>query len=101
MEIFEFFDSKDFNYDSIVLNPMNQAELSKLAIFQAAKLYKDPTNYEPIEAFKAGLIYLDQKVANELFIISDSFFGSDIYKREDKKKYLSLRHIYMCIRDRS
>ena len=88
MEIFEFFDSKDFNYDSIVLNPMNQAELSKLAIFQAAELYKDPANYEPIEAFKAGLGYLDEKVADELFIIADSFFGSDVYKREENKKYL-------------
>ncbi|WP_044565860.1 beta-N-acetylglucosaminidase domain-containing protein [Anaerococcus provencensis] len=88
MEVFEFFDSKDFNYDSIVLNPMNQAELSKLSIYQAAELYKDPENYEPIEAFKRGLDYLDKSVAKELFIISDSFYGSDIYKREENKKYL-------------
>ncbi len=87
MEIFEFYDSTDFNYDSFVLNPMNQAELSKIAIFQAAEFFKDPTNYEPIESFKKALAYVDEKAAADLFAIADSFFGSDIYKREDNKKY--------------
>ena len=87
MEIFEFFDSRSLNFDSFLINPMNQAELSKLSIFQINEYLKDPSNYKAIEVFKKGLIYLDKDVADDLYLIADSFFGSDIYSREENKKY--------------
>lgn len=88
MEVFEFYDSTDLNCESILSNPMNQAELSKLEIYQIADFIKDPEGYEPRQSFKRALSYLDKDVCNELFIISDSFFGSGVYDKFDNKKYL-------------
>lgn len=45
MEVFEFFDSKEINYDGFYLNPMNEAETSKISIYQAAKFLENPEKY--------------------------------------------------------
>lgn len=87
MEIFEFYDSSETNYKSILSNPMNQAELSKIAIFQIGEFAKNPKEYVSIESFKRALNYVDKKVASELFIIADSFFASGVYDRFEDKKY--------------
>ena len=87
MEIFEFYDSSETNYKSILSNPMNQAELSKISIFQIGEFAKDPKGFVPVESFKRALDYIDEKVASELFIIADSFFASGVYDRFDDKKY--------------
>lgn len=88
MEIFEFFDSRDINYKSILSNPMNQAELSKISIYQIEDFLKDPASYDPLESFKKALAYVDPKVDCDLLIIADSFFGSGVYDRFVDKKYL-------------
>lgn len=87
MEIFEFYDSSEINYKSILTNPMNQAELSKISIYQIGEFAKNPKGFVPIESFKRALGYIDEKVASDLFIISDSFFASGVYDRFDDKKY--------------
>lgn len=87
MEIFEFYDSSEINYKSILTNPMNQAELSKISIYQIGEFAKDPAGFVPIESFKRALAYIDEKVASELFIIADSFFASGVYDRFEDKKY--------------
>ncbi|ACV28200.1 O-GlcNAcase BT_4395 precursor [Anaerococcus prevotii] len=87
MEIFEFYDSSEINYKSILTNPMNQAELSKISIYQIGEFAKDPAGFVPIESFKRALGYIDEKVASELFIIADSFFASGVYDRFEDKKY--------------
>ena len=87
MEIFEFFDSRDVNYKSILSNPMNQAELSKISIYQIEDFAKDPKAYDPLKSFKAALSYVDNKVADDLYVISDSFFGSGVYDRFTERKY--------------
>ena len=92
MEIFEFYDSSEINYKSTLTNPMNQAELSKISIYQIGEFAKDPAGFVPIESFKRALAYIDEKVASELFIIADSFFASGVYDRFEDKK-LSLIHI--------
>lgn len=88
MEVFEFYDSTDLNCESILSNPMNQAELSKLEIYQIGDFIKDPEGYEPRQSFKKALSYLDKAVCHELFIIADSFFGSGVYDKFEGKKYL-------------
>lgn len=87
MEVFEFYDSRDLNFDSFFINPMNEPELSKLAIYQISAYLKDPAAYDPMEAFKDGLSYLDKENLEALLKISDSFFGSLVYERQEDKKY--------------
>ena len=98
MEIFEFYDSSETNYKSILTNPMNQAELSKISIFQIGEFAKNPKEFVPIESFKKALGYIDEKVASELFIIADSFFASGVYDRFDDKKYREDEKIALAYR---
>ena len=98
MEIFEFYDSSEINYKSILTNPMNQAELSKISIYQIGEFAKDPAGFVPIESFKRALAYIDEKVASELFIIADSFFASGVYDRFEDKKYREDEKIVLAYR---
>ncbi|WP_306483147.1 beta-N-acetylglucosaminidase domain-containing protein [Anaerococcus sp.] len=100
MEIFEFYDSSEINYKSILTNPMNQAELSKISIYQIGEFAKDPAGFVPIESFKRALAYIDKKVASELFIIADSFFASGVYDRFDDKKYKEDGEIALAYREK-
>lgn len=100
MEIFEFFDSRDINYDSILINPMNQSELSKISIYQIGEFIKNPLSYNPLLAFKKALAYVDEKVSDELLTISDSFFGSGVYDRSENKKYLAEAKIAKAYKDK-
>lgn len=88
MEVFEFFDSPEINYKSLLSNPMNQAELSKISIYQIESFLENPKEYDPLQAFKKALAYVDGNVKGELFIIANSFFGSGVYDRTEGKKYL-------------
>lgn len=88
MEVFEFYTSRRINYKSLLSNPMNQAELSKLSIYQIAEFVKNPQVYKPLDAFKKALAYLDEDVWESLYIISDSFFQSGIYDKVDEKEFL-------------
>ena len=100
MEIFEFFDSRDINYRSIYSNPMNQAELSKISIYQIEDFAKDPKSFDPLKSFKDALSYVDKAVASELFIISNSFFGSGVYDRFEDKKYFEDGEIAKAYQDK-
>lgn len=93
MEVFEYYDSTDINFNSIYLNPMNQAELSKLSIYQVRDYLENPQNYDPFKSFEKALAYLDDAVAKDLKVISDSFYGSDVYLRKDEKKFLAENEI--------
>ena len=93
MEVFEYYDSRDINFNSIYLNPMNQAELSKLSIYQVRDYLENPQIYDPAKSFKNALSYLDEAVAEDLKLISDSFYGSDVYLRKDEKKFLAENEI--------
>lgn len=94
MEVFEFFDSPEINYKSLLSNPMNQAELSKISIYQIESFLENPKEYNPIQAFKKALAYVDGNVKDELFIIANSFFGSGVYDRCKEKKYLEDQEIF-------
>lgn len=87
MEVFEFYDSSEISYKSILSNPMNQAELSKISIYQIGEFAKNPASFVPIESFKRALAYVDKEVASELLIIADSFFASGVYDKFEAKKY--------------
>ena len=87
LEIFEFYDSKDINFDGFYLNPMNQAEASKIAIYQANEYLKNPANYNPEEAFRKAVKYLDQTAFKDLIKIAPSFYGSLVYQRAEAKKF--------------
>ncbi|MDO5047500.1 MAG: beta-N-acetylglucosaminidase domain-containing protein [Anaerococcus sp.] len=93
MEVFEFYDSSNINYRSLFSNPMNQAELSKISIYQLGEFLKDPHGYDPEKVFKKALAYVDESVAGELFILADSFFGSGVYKRTENKKFVAEKDI--------
>ena len=87
MEIFEFFDSKEINYDGFYLNPMNEAETSKISIYQAAKFLENPEKYDPEKAFKEALKYLEPASWEDLLEIAPSFYGSLVYERTESKKF--------------
>lgn len=86
MEVFEFFDSKEINYDSFYLNPMNEAETSKISIYQAAKFLENPEKYQAEKAFKEALKYIEVACFEDLEIIAPSFYGSLVYERTKDKK---------------
>ena len=100
MEIFEFFDSREINYNSLYSNPMNQAELSKISIYQIEEFAKDPKSFDPLKSFKNALSYVDKPVADELFVISNSFFGSGVYDRYEDKKYFEDGEISKAYEDK-
>lgn len=100
MEVFEFYDSSEINYKSILSNPMNQAELSKISIYQIGEFAKDPAGFVPVDSFKRALAYIDEKVASDLFVIADSFFASGVYDRFDDKKYKEDGEIALAYRDK-
>lgn len=89
IEIFEFFDDQDLNFDGFFLNPMNQPELSKIAIYQANEYLKNPSNYSPWQAFERALAYVDKDVAGDILDLAPSFFASLVYERSDQKLYLA------------
>ena len=86
IEVFEFFDSKDLNFDGFYLNPMNQAELSKIAIYQTNEFLKNPENYEAELTFRDAVKYLESKAYEDLIEIAPSFYGSLVYERTESKK---------------
>lgn len=87
LEIFEFYDSKDINFDGFYLNPMNQAEASKIAIYQANEYLKNPANYQPEEAFKKAVKKIEPGGFEDLIKIAPSFYGSLVYQRTEAKKF--------------
>lgn len=87
MEVFEFFDSKEINFDGFYLNPMNQAEASKILIYQAAKFLENPAKYDSQIAFEEAIKYLENKAYKDLGEISKSFHGSLVYERNKDKKF--------------
>ncbi len=88
IEVFEFFDSKDLNFDGFYLNPMNQAELSKIAIYQANEFLKNPESYKAELAFKDSMKFLEPKAYEDLLEIAPSFYGSLVYERSQNKAFL-------------
>ncbi len=86
MEVFEFFDSKEINYDGFYLNPMNEAETSKISIYQAAKFLENPEKYQAEKAFKEALKYIEVACFEDLEIIAPSFYGSLVYERTKDNK---------------
>lgn len=87
LEIFEFYDSRDINFDGFYLNPMNQAEASKIAIYQANEYLKNPEKYQPEGAFKKAVKYLEPVAFEDLIKIAPSFYGSLVYQRTGAKKF--------------
>lgn len=87
MEVFEFFDSKEINFEGFYLNPMNQAETSKISIYQAAKFLENPEKYDPDKVFKDAIKYLEIGTYKDLSEISKSFYGSLVYERTKVKKF--------------
>lgn len=87
LEIFEFYDSRDINFDGFYLNPMNQAEASKIAIYQANEYLKNPEKYQPEGAFKKAVKYLEPVASEDLIKIAPSFYGSLVYQRTEAKKF--------------
>ena len=87
LEIFEFYDSRDINFDGFYLNPMNQAEASKIAISQANEYLKNPEKYQPEGAFKKAVKYLEPVASEDLIKIDPSFYGSLVYQRTGTKKF--------------
>lgn len=93
METFEFFDSRDLNFDGFYLNPMNEAEASKIAIYQVGKYLKNPLAYEPEDAFIKAINFLEPKASEDLFELASSFCGSLVYERTEGKKFSEDREI--------
>lgn len=87
LEIFEFYDSRDINFDGFYLNPMNQAETSKIGIYQANEYLKNPEKYKPEEAFKKALKDLEPSAFKDLIKIAPSFYSSLVYERTESKKF--------------
>lgn len=87
LEIFEFYDSRDINFDGFYLNPMNQAEASKIAIYQVNEYLKNPEKYQPEVAFKKAAEYLEPVASEDLIKIAPSFYGSLVYQRTGTKKF--------------
>lgn len=46
LEVFEFYDSREINFEGFYLNPMNQAETSKISIYEANEYLEDSEKYE-------------------------------------------------------
>lgn len=93
METFEFFDSRDLNFDGFYLNPMNEAEASKIAIYQVGEYLKNPLAYEPEDAFIKAINFLEPKASGDLFELASSFCGSLVYERIEGKKFSEDREI--------
>lgn len=87
LEIFEFYDSRDINFDGFYLNPMNQAEASKIAIYQANEYLKNPEKYNPEGTFKKAAKNLEPGAFEDLIKIAPSFYGSLVYQRTEAKKF--------------
>lgn len=87
LEIFEFYDSRDINFDGFYLNPMNQAEASKIAIYQANEYLKNPEKYKPEEAFIKAVKVLEPGAFEDLIKVAPSFYGSLVYQRTRSKKF--------------
>lgn len=87
LEIFEFYDSRDINFDGFYLNPMNQAEASKIAIYQANEYLKNPKKYNPEESFRKSVQDLEPGAFEDLIKIAPSFYGSLVYQRTEDKKF--------------
>lgn len=87
LEIFEFYDSREINFDGFYLNPMNQAEASKIAIYQANEYLKNPEKYNPEGAFKKAVKELESGGFEDLIKIAPSFYGSLVYQRTEAKKF--------------
>ena len=87
LEIFEFYDSRDINFDGFYLNPMNQAEASKIAIYQANEYLKNQKKYNPEESFRKSVQDLEPGAFEDLIKIAPSFYGSLVYQRTEDKKF--------------
>ena len=87
LEIFEFYNSRDINFDGFYLNPMNQAEASKIAIYQANEYLKNLDKYNPEEAFRKAAKNLEPGAFEDLIKIAPSFYGSLVYQRTEAKKF--------------
>ena len=87
LESFEFYDSRDINFDGFYLNPMNQAEASKIAIYQANEYLKNPLAYKAEDALKKAIEFLEPKASGALIKIAPSFYGSLVYERTDSKQF--------------
>lgn len=46
LEVFEFYDSREINFEGFYLNPMNQAETSKISIYKPNEYLEDSEKYE-------------------------------------------------------
>ena len=93
METFEFYDSKDLNFDGFYLNPMNEAEASKISIYQVGEYLKNPLAYEPEAAFIKAINFLESKASGDLIELASSFCGSLVYERTEGKKFSEDREI--------
>ena len=87
MESFEFYDSREINFDGFYLNPMNQAEASKIAIYQANEYLKNPLAYKAGDALKKAIEFLEPKASGALIKIAPSFYGSLVYERTEDKQF--------------
>lgn len=87
LESFEFYDSREINFDGFYLNPMNQAEASKIAIYQANEYLKNPLAYRPEDAFRKAVDFLEPKASGALIKIASSFYGSLVYQRTVAKQF--------------
>lgn len=67
---------------------MNQAELSKIAIYQANEFLKNPENYEAELAFMDAVRYIETQAYEDLIEIAPSFYGSLVYERSQNKTFL-------------
>lgn len=87
LESFEFYDSREINFDGFYLNPMNQAEASKIAIYQANEYLKNPLAYKAEDALKKAIEFLEPKASGALIKIAPSFYGSLVYERTEDKQF--------------
>ncbi|WP_311481796.1 beta-N-acetylglucosaminidase domain-containing protein [uncultured Anaerococcus sp.] len=87
IETFEFYDSREINFDGFYLNPMNQAETSKISIYQVGEYLKNSAKYKPEQAFKKAIKFLEPIDCEDLIKIAPSFYGSLVYERTEGKKF--------------
>lgn len=94
IEKFEFYDSFDNNFEAIYINPMNQAEASKISIYQIKDFLKKGKDYDKNQAFTEAIKNIEKRSYKEIEVLADSFYSSGVYEREENQKDEREKQIY-------
>jgi len=66
----------------VVANPMNEAQASKLGLFEVARFLNDPTTYDPEKAWQAAVRELGGPAWRELRLLADNTRSSILDRNE-------------------